>query len=196
MIGAACAGMLERSLRPQEDPPPVGRAVRRLRRRLGRCRGRSSDFVLARILGGLGVGMASMLSPLYIAEVAPARIRGRLVSLNQITIISGMLVIAVVNWLIADAAPEEAWNVQVGWRWMFGSEALPAVALPVVPVHRAREPPLADQAGPPRRGDGHPYATRRRRAGPAEHGRDRGRHRATKAARCETSSSRASAWRL
>ncbi len=85
-----------------------------------------TELVLARFLGGLGVGMASMLSPLYIAEVAPARIRGRLVSLNQITIITGMLVIAVVNWLIAQSAPSEEWNVTTGWRWMFGSETLPA----------------------------------------------------------------------
>jgi len=85
------------------------------------------ELVAARFVGGLGVGMASMLSPLYIAEVSPARLRGRLVSLNQITIISGMLVIAVVNWLIAQNAPSEQWNVGVGWRWMFGSEVLPAL---------------------------------------------------------------------
>lgn len=86
-----------------------------------------TELVLARFIGGLGVGMASMLSPLYIAEVAPPRLRGRLVSLNQITIISGMLVIAVVNWLIAESAPSQEWNVSTGWRWMFGSETLPAV---------------------------------------------------------------------
>jgi len=60
-----------------------------------------TQFVAARLLGGLGVGMASILSPLYIAEVSPAGIRGRLVSLNQVAIISGMVVVSIVNWLIA-----------------------------------------------------------------------------------------------
>ena len=83
------------------------------------------QFVIARMLGGFAVGAASMLSPLYIAEIAPAHIRGRLVSLNQIAIISGMLVVSIVNWLIA--SPEnESWNVAMGWRWMLGSETLPA----------------------------------------------------------------------
>jgi len=86
------------------------------------------QFVLARMLGGLGVGMASMLSPLYIAEVSPARVRGRLVSLNQITIITGMLVVSIVNWLIAGPDEFESWNVTTGWRWMFASETLPAAA--------------------------------------------------------------------
>ncbi|OHB70596.1 MAG: MFS transporter [Planctomycetes bacterium RBG_13_63_9] len=84
-----------------------------------------TQFVIARMLGGFAVGMASMLSPLYIAEVSPARIRGRLVSLNQITIITGMLVVSIVNWMIA-SPDNEPWNVAFGWRWMFASEALPA----------------------------------------------------------------------
>ncbi|HID75282.1 MAG TPA: MFS transporter [Planctomycetaceae bacterium] len=81
----------------------------------------------ARFVGGFGVGIASMLSPLYIAEVSPAHLRGRLVSLNQITIITGMVVVSVVNWWIARTAHDEAWNVATGWRWMFASETLPAV---------------------------------------------------------------------
>jgi len=85
-----------------------------------------SQFVVARMLGGFAVGMASMLSPLYIAEVSPAGIRGRLVSLNQIAIISGMLVVSIVNWMIA-SPEDESWNVATGWRWMFGSETLPAL---------------------------------------------------------------------
>ncbi len=86
-----------------------------------------TEFIAARFVGGFGVGIASMLSPLYIAEVAPARIRGRLVSLNQITIISGMVVVSVVNWWIASLPADEAWNVSTGWRWMFASETIPAV---------------------------------------------------------------------
>lgn len=84
-----------------------------------------TELVIARILGGVGVGMASMLSPLYIAEVSPARIRGRLVSVNQFAIIFGMLVVYFVNAQVA-AIGDEAWNVALGWRWMFGSETLPA----------------------------------------------------------------------
>jgi len=85
-----------------------------------------TELVLARMVGGLGVGAASMLSPMYISEVAPAQIRGRLVSLNQLTIVSGMLVVYFVNALI-QGLDDEAWNVALGWRWMFGSETLPAL---------------------------------------------------------------------
>ena len=83
------------------------------------------EFITARIAGGVGIGMASMLSPLYIAEVSPAAIRGRLVSFNQLAIVSGILIVYFVNYFIASLG-SESWNVQVGWRWMFGSEALPA----------------------------------------------------------------------
>jgi sugar porter (SP) family MFS transporter len=85
-----------------------------------------TEFVAARMLGGFAVGAASMLSPLYIAEASPARVRGRLVSLNQIAIISGMLVVSIVNWLIASPL-DESWNLAVGWRWMLASETLPAL---------------------------------------------------------------------
>jgi SP family xylose:H+ symportor-like MFS transporter len=83
-------------------------------------------FILYRIVGGVGVGMASMLSPLYIAEIAPAGIRGKLVSLNQFAIIFGMLLVYFVNYAIARQG-NEAWLNATGWRWMFGSEALPAL---------------------------------------------------------------------
>jgi len=85
-----------------------------------------TQFVLARMLGGLAVGAAAIVSPLYIAEISPAHLRGRLVALQQIAIISGMVVVAIVNWLIA-LQGDHAWNVTTGWRWMFGSETLPAV---------------------------------------------------------------------
>jgi SP family arabinose:H+ symporter-like MFS transporter len=88
-----------------------------------------SQFAVARVLGGFGVGAASMMSPLYIAEIAPARIRGRLVSVNQFTIILGFLVVYLVNALVArrgESVGGEAWNIAYGWRWMFGSETLPA----------------------------------------------------------------------
>lgn len=85
-----------------------------------------SQFVIFRMIGGIGVGTASMLSPLYIAEISPAKNRGRMVSYNQFAIVSGMLVVYFVNYFIA-AQGTEAWNVTTGWRWMFASEALPAV---------------------------------------------------------------------
>jgi len=85
-----------------------------------------TEFVIARILGGFGVGMASMLSPLYIAEIAPARIRGRMVSLNQLAIVGGMVVVYYVNSLIAQGN-DNTWNITTGWRWMFASETLPAL---------------------------------------------------------------------
>ncbi|MEO8168469.1 MAG: sugar porter family MFS transporter, partial [bacterium] len=85
-----------------------------------------TEFSIARILGGVGIGMASLLSPLYIAEIAPARSRGRLVSFNQFAIVSGILVVYFVNYFIANAETEE-WNLQWGWRWMFGSAAIPAI---------------------------------------------------------------------
>jgi SP family xylose:H+ symportor-like MFS transporter len=83
-------------------------------------------FVIYRIIGGIGVGLASMLSPLYIAEVAPAKIRGKLVSLNQFAIIFGMLVVYFVNYYITKQG-DDTWLNKVGWRWMFASEAIPAI---------------------------------------------------------------------
>ena len=85
-------------------------------------------FNAYRVLGGIGVGLASALCPMYIAEVAPANIRGRLVSFNQFAIIFGMLVVYFVNYLIRTSLPgdiEQA-MIAVGWRRMFVSEAFPA----------------------------------------------------------------------
>ncbi len=82
-------------------------------------------FMIYRIVGGIGVGLASMISPMYIAEIAPANIRGRLVSYNQFAIIFGMLVVYFVNYFIAKGQTQE-WIDSVGWRWMFASEVIPA----------------------------------------------------------------------
>jgi SP family xylose:H+ symportor-like MFS transporter len=82
-------------------------------------------FNLYRVLGGIGVGLASAVCPMYIGEVAPAEIRGRLVSFNQFAIIFGMLVVYFVNWGIASGHPVE-WINSIGWRYMFISEAIPA----------------------------------------------------------------------
>jgi len=83
------------------------------------------SFVIYRVIGGIGVGLASMLSPMYIAEIAPANVRGKLVSWNQFAIIFGMLVIYFVNFVIARKGNEE-WLVTEGWRWMFFSGVIPS----------------------------------------------------------------------
>ena len=85
-----------------------------------------TQFVMARFIGGLGVGSASMLSPLYISEIAPAKIRGMLVTLYQLAIVFGINIIYIVNYLIANAH-DQVWNVQLGWRYMLGSEGIPAI---------------------------------------------------------------------
>jgi len=85
-----------------------------------------TPFILYRILCGIGVGIASMLSPLYIAEIAPSQIRGRLVSFNQLSIVLGMLLVYFVNAWIAEQG-SEAWIHSTGWRLMLLSEAVPAV---------------------------------------------------------------------
>lgn len=93
-------------------------------------------FIIYRIMGGMGIGLASMLSPLYIAEIAPTEIRGKLVSFNQFAIIGGMLVVYFVNYYIAMGRPE-AWINTEGWRYMFLSASVPAslflIALSFVP---------------------------------------------------------------
>jgi len=97
--------------------------------------GNFSIFVCFRMLGGIGIGLASALSPMYIAEITPSEIRGRFVSLNQMTIVIGILLAQIVNMLIADKVPDGAsdsfiaasWNGQIGWRWMFWACGVPAV---------------------------------------------------------------------
>ena len=84
------------------------------------------NFVIYRILGGIGVGLASMLSPMYIAEIAPPKVRGNLVAWNQFAIIFGMLVIYFVNFGISKSGSGDAWLNSIGWRYMFLSGAIPA----------------------------------------------------------------------
>lgn len=88
-------------------------------------------FIFYRILGGVGIGIASNLSPMYIAEVSPGNVRGKFVSINQLTVVLGILAAQITNWLIADTVvPGEdilsSWNGQMGWRWMFWAEVVPA----------------------------------------------------------------------
>lgn len=94
-----------------------------------------SAFIFWRILGGTAIGLSSNVSPLYIAEISPAASRGRLVSLNQLAIVVGILLAQIVNWRLARPVPSglphdlllHTWNVQYGWRWMFSAVAVPAV---------------------------------------------------------------------
>ncbi len=86
-------------------------------------------FNIARFIGGVGIGVASAMAPMYIAEVSPAEIRGRMVSLNQMSIVLGILSAQIVNMLLArdtSIAESQVWNIEWGWRWMFWAETLPA----------------------------------------------------------------------
>ena len=83
-------------------------------------------FILFRFIGGIGIGIASILAPMYISEIAPADIRGRLISIYQLGIVTGILLIYFVNAGIA-GLHDDAWNVDSGWRWMFGSGLVPSV---------------------------------------------------------------------
>ena len=85
----------------------------------------AGELALARILGVIGVGMASMMTPLYIAEISPARLRGSLTTLNQIAVLTGMVLVYLVNAQLA-VVGDEAWRIESAWRWMFASEAVPA----------------------------------------------------------------------
>jgi sugar porter (SP) family MFS transporter len=92
-------------------------------------------FVAWRMLGGVAIGLASNLSPMYIAEIAPAQMRGKLVSINQLTIVIGVLAAQLINWSLVRHLPagatdefiQNSWYGQTGWRWMFGITAIPAV---------------------------------------------------------------------
>ena len=115
------------------------------------------EFIIFRFIGGLGVGAASITSPLYIAEIAPARIRGRMVSVNQLAIVTGFLIVYFVNYFIA-LGREPDWIVQTGWRWMFGSESIPAVLLLVLMFFVPESPRWLTKQG--RSDDAHAILTR------------------------------------
>lgn len=112
-------------------------------------------FIVFRIVGGIGIGLASALSPMYIAEVAPSHLRGRLVSLNQMTIVIGILGAQLINLLIAEKVPDGAsdsfiqasWNGQIGWRWMFYACGVPAVVFFVLTFFVPESPRWLMKAG-------------------------------------------------
>ena len=97
--------------------------------------GKFTVFIAWRMLGGIAIGLASNLSPMYIAEIAPAQIRGKLVAVNQLTIVMGILLAQYINWFLVRNLPQGAtddfirhsWFGQEGWRWMFGLTAAPSL---------------------------------------------------------------------
>lgn len=114
-------------------------------------------FVIFRMIGGVGIGLASALSPMYIAEVAPSHLRGRFVSLNQMTLVIGILAAQIINLMIAEKVPVGAsdefirasWNGQTGWRWMFYACAVPSVVFLVLTLVLPESPRWLIKAGRP-----------------------------------------------
>ena len=105
-----------------------------------------TQFVIARFIGGLGVGAASMLAPLYISEVSPANVRGTLVTFYQLAIVIGINIIYFVNMQIAGMYGE-AWNVEMGWRYMLGSELIPASLFFIMLIFVPESPRWLTNAG-------------------------------------------------
>jgi sugar porter (SP) family MFS transporter len=112
-------------------------------------------FIAWRIFGGVAIGLASSLSPMYIAEVAPAQVRGKLVAINQLTIVVGILLAQCINWSLVhnlpagatDEAIRNSWFGQDGWRWMFGLTAAPALLFFVGMVFVPESPRWLAKAG-------------------------------------------------
>jgi MFS transporter, SP family, arabinose:H+ symporter len=97
------------------------------------------QFVLWRLIGGLGIGAASVIAPNYIAEIAPTRVRGRYVTLYQLGIVVGILAAVFVNMLIQRWG-DEAWNIATGWRWMFLAGVVPAILFGIMIVPAVESP--------------------------------------------------------
>lgn len=114
-----------------------------------------SLFIIFRLIGGLGIGLASAVSPMYIAEISPASMRGRLVSVNQLTIVIGILAAQIVNYLIAEKVPAgasdqlilQSWNGQTGWRWMFWAGTFPAVLFLILSFFIPESPRFLAKSG-------------------------------------------------
>ena len=114
-----------------------------------------TPFIVYRLVGGLGIGLASAISPMYIAEIAPANMRGRLVSVNQLTIVIGIVAAQIANYLIAEKVPDgatdeailQSWNGQMGWRWMFWAEVVPAFLFFIMAFFIPESPRFLVKAG-------------------------------------------------
>lgn len=98
-------------------------------------------FIAFRFLGGIGIGIASISTPMYIAEITPASIRGRMVALNQIAIVGGIAAIGLINYLIAQhAAGNQAWLIDTGWRWMFATGIVPSLLFVILRLFMPESP--------------------------------------------------------
>ncbi|MEF3304304.1 sugar porter family MFS transporter [Paenibacillus sp. GYB003] len=124
-IGAACSGVLSDKY-GRKNMLVVSALLFSLGALLSAMPTGVAGLVIARIVGGIGVGMTSTLSPLYIAEISPARNRGRLVSIYQFAVVTGIFVTFFINAGIAGIG-DDAWDVAYGWRWMFGFGVLPGL---------------------------------------------------------------------
>lgn len=105
-----------------------------------------TGFVMMRFAAGIGVGMASMLSPMYIAEISPASIRGRNVAINQLTIVIGILITNLVNYTLADNGPD-------AWRWMFGLGVVPSFLFLLGVIWLPESPRWLVKAGKPQQAE-------------------------------------------
>ena len=103
-------------------------------------------FIIFRFLGGVGIGIASMSTPMYIAEITPASMRGRMVSVNQIAIVGGIAMTSFINYFIAGSG-DQAWNVATGWRWMFATGIVPSAAFLLLLVKIPESPRWLVEAG-------------------------------------------------
>ena len=108
------------------------------------------SFVVWRIVGGVGIGAASIIAPMYIAEISPSRMRGRLVILYQLGIVIGVLSAVIVNMLIQRSGTE-AWNMTTGWKWMFMAGLGPGRVVFWNDHTRRGKPALADESGSQKR---------------------------------------------
>lgn len=111
-----------------------------------------SVFVFFRIIGGVGIGIASGLSPVYIAEISPSEQRGRFVAVNQLTIVIGILAAQIINLLIAEPVADplniaDSWNGQLGWRYMFAAQLVPALAFFIFMFFMPESPRFLVKAG-------------------------------------------------
>jgi len=98
-----------------------------------------SCFILFRILGGIGIGIASISTPMYIAEITPASIRGRMVAINQIAIVGGIAAVACINYVIAQQG-NQAWLINTGWRWMFAAGVVPSFLFVILRLFMPESP--------------------------------------------------------
>lgn len=121
-----------------------------------------TPFIIYRLIGGIGIGLASAISPMYIAEISPASMRGRLVSINQLTIVIGILLAQIANYLIAEEIPAgateemiiQSWNSQQGWRWMFWAGTVPAILFFVLSFFIPESPRFLAKTGRLKESDG------------------------------------------